>query len=619
MEGKQYLDVTIARYAQAKNHALESETLSTDSDRTVVPVIIEVPKSCPNKYEIDKQTGLLTLDRVLHSSVYYPGNYGFVPNTLCGDGDPIDVVVLSQYPLNPGVVVYARIIGVLEMVDEKGEDFKLIAVIDRDPRYAHVNDALKLAAHTRNVISNFFKIYKDLENKWSDVREMKGREAALQEYLRSVEMYRQHYKDLPAEEKLLPPDYNNASIKPYSVASSKEKGPILDYPYKVSVFIEVPAGGNNKYEFDHNSGMMKLDRVLHSAVFYPYEYGFIPQTLAEDGDPLDCMVISSYSLLPGSMVDVRIIGVLLMEDQNGKDNKILGVVDNDPRFLEWNELTSVSPHAKTEISHFFETYKNLEKGTFVRVEGWRDKNTAAEIIVDCHSRYLQQINHPLENVPRFDRMEISTDYPSIVNAFVTTSKGSSVIYRYDKITGLLRLDRRLHSSMYFPANVGFIPQTTAEDAEELDIIILSYFELECGSLVPCRLVGKLDVEDERGPDSKMVAVPVGEPRMAEIKDIEDIPRHLKDEIYNFYQNYKVLEDKHSWTRVKDWHNKATAEQQLRRSHDRYFLYGVRIEELQNKLATEQQAKQELAQKVTHLESIVTSLQETVNKLLTNSS
>jgi inorganic pyrophosphatase len=156
-----------------------------------VPCIIEVPKACPNKYEIDKDTGLLKLDRVLHSSVYYPGDYGYVPNTLCGDGDAIDVVVLSNYALEIGVLVFVRVIGVMQMTDNKGEDAKLIGVIDNDPTNIGVEDLPDISQHVVRMITNFFSIYKGLEGKkaWAIVKECEGRDAALRELAASITMY----------------------------------------------------------------------------------------------------------------------------------------------------------------------------------------------------------------------------------------------------------------------------------------------------------------------------------------------------------------------------------------------------------------------------------------------
>ena len=114
---------------------------------TAFPAIIEIPKGSTNKYELDKETGLLRLDRVLYSAVYYPADYGFIPRTYCDDGDPLDVLVLGQEPVHPLTIVEARAIGVMRMRDEKGVDDKIVAISVRDPAYAHYRDKGELPAH----------------------------------------------------------------------------------------------------------------------------------------------------------------------------------------------------------------------------------------------------------------------------------------------------------------------------------------------------------------------------------------------------------------------------------------------------------------------------------------
>jgi inorganic pyrophosphatase len=603
MEAKQFYHSTIAKYAKAKLTAFE---LSCEQFQGVseylVPVIIEVPKNCPNKYEINKETGFLELDRVLHSSVYYPGDYGYIPNTLCEDGDPIDVVVLSSFPLQPSVLVYCRVIGLMEMTDEKGGDNKIIAVIDKDPRNRTVHDLLTdLPVHARNVITNFFSIYKNLEAKWSSIRNTYGRVEAQAEVLRSIQMY-QASKKPSVGVHLNMPDYWHASIHPSSRARHISGFADVEYPEKVSAFIEVPRGFNNKYEFNHATGMVTLDRVLHSATFYPLDYGFIPQTLCEDGDPLDICVLASYPLIVGCMADVRILGILDMEDEKGGDCKVLGVISNDPRFLEVSDLDQVAPHILQEIKHFFETYKTLETGKWVRVQGWRNKAAAVAEVLRTNQIYLETSAKPLENVPRWDRLDIGSDFPTMVNAFVTCPQGSSNIYHFDNTTGLLRLNRRLHNSMYFPINSGFVPQTLAEDREEMNILIYSIFPLEPGVMVKCRVIGKLEMEDEKGPDTHIIGVPVGEPRTAEVNDIDDLPRHVKDEIFNFFQNYKMLEEVDVWTKMRGWCDKENALSHLRRAHERYFLYGLRVEELEATIVEERAEKQALATRLSALEA-----------------
>jgi inorganic pyrophosphatase len=150
----------------------------------------------------------------------------------------------------------------------------------------------------------------------------------------------------------------------------------------VNVIVDVPKGSANKYEFDHELGVVRLDRVLPSAQFYPADYGFIPQTLGEDGDPLDVLALSTYPLLPGILVEVRVVALMEMEDEKGPDAKIIGVVAEDPRFDHIRDLGDLPLAFKQEIQHFFETYKNLEahKGKWVKVTAWRDRQAALEEI-----------------------------------------------------------------------------------------------------------------------------------------------------------------------------------------------------------------------------------------------
>ncbi|MGC8905108.1 inorganic diphosphatase [Thermus sp.] len=160
-------------------------------------------------------------------------------------------------------------------------------------------------------------------------------------------------------------------------------------PEVVHMVIEVPRGSGNKYEYDPKLGAIRLDRVLPGAQFYPGDYGFIPSTLAEDGDPLDGLVLSTYPLLPGVVVEVRVVGLLLMEDEKGGDAKVIGVVHEDQRLDHIQDIAHVPEGVKQEIQHFFETYKALEakKGKWVRVTGWRGREEALAEVRAAMARY----------------------------------------------------------------------------------------------------------------------------------------------------------------------------------------------------------------------------------------
>ncbi|KAA0228617.1 MAG: Inorganic pyrophosphatase [Fimbriimonadales bacterium] len=150
-------------------------------------------------------------------------------------------------------------------------------------------------------------------------------------------------------------------------------------PDVVNCIIEIPKGSSNKYEIDMESGVVRLDRVLYSPLFYPYDYGFIPQTIYTDGDPLDLLVLISHPTFPGCVVEVRPIGILGMRDEKGRDDKVLAVATRDPRFSGIMSLEDLGEHTRKEIVHFFEVYKELEDKT-VEVLGWEGAETAKELI-----------------------------------------------------------------------------------------------------------------------------------------------------------------------------------------------------------------------------------------------
>ncbi len=147
----------------------------------------------------------------------------------------------------------------------------------------------------------------------------------------------------------------------------------------VKAMIEIPKGSSNKYEYDHRSGEFVLDRVLYSPVHYPADYGFIPETLAEDDDPLDILVLVTSPTFPGCAIRVRPIGALAMADDKGPDTKILSVPLVDPRLAQIDDLDQVGNHVLKEIEYFFSIYKDLE-GKKVVTSGWQDAGYAWEII-----------------------------------------------------------------------------------------------------------------------------------------------------------------------------------------------------------------------------------------------
>lgn len=160
----------------------------------------------------------------------------------------------------------------------------------------------------------------------------------------------------------------------------------MQQPLIVDAFIEIPAGSQNKYEYDKKAGVFRLDRVLYSPMHYPTEYGYLEGTLAEDGDPLDILVLTTFPTFPGCVIRSRVIGVLLMADDKGEDEKLLAVPVDDPRWDQVQSLEDVAPHVLKEIEHFFQVYKDLENKQ-TTIKGWKDAQFAQQLYQDCVKRY----------------------------------------------------------------------------------------------------------------------------------------------------------------------------------------------------------------------------------------
>jgi inorganic pyrophosphatase len=159
------------------------------------------------------------------------------------------------------------------------------------------------------------------------------------------------------------------------------------------VVIEIPRGSRNKYEVDHETGRVFLDRVLFTTFVYPVDYGFFEGTLGGDGDPLDALVLLEYPVYPGVGVKVRPVGVLKMSDEAGMDEKIIAVPYKDPRWTHIQELEDVPEQTRNELEHFFARYKDLEPGKFVKIEGWDGREAAEQLIVEAQERLKETGGH----------------------------------------------------------------------------------------------------------------------------------------------------------------------------------------------------------------------------------
>ena len=182
-------------------------------------------------------------------------------------------------------------------------------------------------------------------------------------------------------------------------------------PEVVTAVIEIPGGSRNKFELDKVSGLFKLDRVLYSAVVYPSDYGLIPRTLHEDGDPLDVIVRINEPTFTGCLIDVRPIGVLKMLDRGEPDDKILGVPLHDPFQSEHFDIADISQHLLKEVEHFFRTYKDLE-GKRVEIIGWGKSEEASQIVLESVARYESTYGTKHELKERKERRKAVQDSKS---------------------------------------------------------------------------------------------------------------------------------------------------------------------------------------------------------------
>jgi inorganic pyrophosphatase len=161
----------------------------------------------------------------------------------------------------------------------------------------------------------------------------------------------------------------------------------------VEVTIEIPKGQRNKYEVDHETGRIRLDRMLFTSTRYPSDYGFIEDTLADDGDPLDALVLLEEPTFPGCLITCRVIGMFRMRDEKGLDDKVLCVPATDPRMAHLRDISDVPAFDRLEIQHFFEVYKEIEPGKSVQGAAWADRAAAEAQVEESRKRFAEVADH----------------------------------------------------------------------------------------------------------------------------------------------------------------------------------------------------------------------------------
>ena len=535
-------------------------------DLDVVPVMVEVSRGSPNKYEVEKDTGMLVLDRVLHSAVHYPGDYGYIPATLCGDGDPLDLLIISPYSaqassLEPGTIANCRIVGMMDMEDEAGRDEKIIGVLEGDTFSSHITDLESIPPHLTKEIEHFFESYKLLEKKdgkpkWAKVLGWFDKQKALQ----VLEESRKRHERKKREQDVLPQRFQQLwSPNMLHCQQTPDIG--------VLCYINSPKGGTVSYGYRHDTSFRHYRHTLNLA--YPASAGWMCQTWQQNvKKPMDVLVLSVFSVVSETLVYTRLIGFLKRSyttstGQKCEDYKMLAVPIDDPRGAHLSSLDCLNKSIVQRYEQFVTHTAEQNGATDVRIIARGGAQEAQALYDSTNLAYHQEfVGRKVTNAPNLWCLpwaESSDSKKLELPAVIECPKGTCMKYEFCKELGSLVLRRPLYSATHWPGNYGFIPQTVAEDGRPVNVLVLSNHPLNEVSMCNVRVVGAVVCTDEKGPDVKVVAVPKKEPRMAEWDDVTHVPSHIKSEIVNFFNTYKSLESEWRFCKVQGW--KSAAETQ----------------------------------------------------------
>lgn len=611
----QAVDASIVSFASVRNGAATSEPSfgfwqeaeeqaanKLTFPPEIVPAMIEVSRGSPNKYEVEKETGQLTLDRVLHTSVYYPGDYGYVPQTLCGDGDPLDILIVTTAEsgmsegLDPGVMVNCRVVGLMDMEDESGHDEKLIAVIAAQRSTDHVKDLDDVPEHTRREIKHFFENYKVLEMKkgkpkWAKVLGWGNRAKALEVVQTSRGTYAKKYG--AGDQGKLHPFVRVAQCPNLLHVKQVFTG---SAPSEVTCYISAAKGCRNSYAYRQDTTYRHYKYTLDMP--YPGDYGWICQTWQSDmRKPIEVLILSTFPLSPECLVDVRIIGALerqlkrVCSPAPTTDIKVIAVLVEDPRTDHLQTLSDLNPQAVSHFSHFFVHSAEMAQCSDCKILRTLQAPEARAVVLQGYDVYKKEfpdaVIHNAANLwclPWSKEATVGEPADRIYPAIVEAAKHTSNSYSFFPESGVLKCSGPLKTATFWPANAGFIPQTVAEDGRPVDVMILSTLPLESRCTVEIRIVGAIECIDEMGPDIKILGVPKSEPRMKEWTSVETVPKHMKDEMVHFFNSYKDLDQDWKFCRFERWLSAEDAMRYVQGAHSRFFLFVLPMQRMEKKVA-----------------------------------
>jgi inorganic pyrophosphatase len=295
-----------------------------------------------------------------------------------------------------------------------------------------------------------------------------------------------------------------------------------------------------------------------------------------------------------SLVDIRIIGALERQyTESGKevtDVKIIAVQAFDPRTAGVEDISSLNPHSISHFSQFFVHSAEMAECKRCQILRSISANEAVAIAQSAHADYKATfVDKAIHNAPNLRCLPWDKDssqgplnkrvFPAVVEA----KKHSTNKYCFDPDVGVLKCLGPLKTASLYPANAGFIPQTVAEDGNPVDVLILSSLPLEARSVVEIRLVGAAECVDEMGPDIKLIGVPKSEPRMKEWDNIDTVPKHIKDEMVQFLNSYKDLDEEWKFCRFERWLDSDDAVKYVQSAHSRFFLFALPMQRLEKRV------------------------------------
>jgi inorganic pyrophosphatase len=316
----------------------------------------------------------------------YPGDYGWLCQTWQEQtGKPMEVLILSTFPVEAECLVDVRMIGALERTYKNKlgnivSDHKIIGVQTYDPRTADLQDISSL---NPQVIKHFYHFFIHSAEMAGCEDSKIGRTLSCQEAVAVVQGAHACYQKRFADQII----YNAPNLGCLPWGKEASQGSVKERVFPA--IVEASKHGTNRYRFDTESGVLKCLGPLMTATFYPANAGFIPQTVAEDGRPVDVLILSTLPLRSRCGVDIRIVGGAECIDEQGPDIKVIGVPKSEPRMKEWSDINNIPHHIQDEMVHFLNGYKDLdEEWKFCRFERWMEADDCLNYVQTAHSRFF---------------------------------------------------------------------------------------------------------------------------------------------------------------------------------------------------------------------------------------